>query len=288
MTDLPLIALVTIIFLLAIAVAAFLHRKHRLIWREIWELRKVMSDSRSHDSHEFESAFKQLAKSRFTGEPRLQLMLPSQHGEDVLLWNYFGRKTSGCYLEIGAFDGVKFSNTYFFEAIGWSGILVESVPEFCDRARKNRPFSKVVNVAVGGKERDSVIMQVAEGDADYIGAFSFVGDGTERDKLARVQARQGRVRAERVACTTLDAIASELRDSIDFITVDVEGLELEILESFSLGKFEPQVLVVEDNSHGVDKRVSELLCKNGYVEKYRRGPNVFYARLDDDREFSWA
>ena len=61
-------------------------------------------------------------------EQKLPLKFQSQWCEDILLYNLFKKKPTGFYIEIGAFDGVRLSNTYFFECIGWTGLLVEPQP----------------------------------------------------------------------------------------------------------------------------------------------------------------
>ncbi len=71
---------------------------------------------------------KQLLLVETSKELHLPARLPSEDGEEIILYNFFGRKNTGFYLEIGAYNGVELSNTYFFEAIGWNGILIEPDP----------------------------------------------------------------------------------------------------------------------------------------------------------------
>ena len=52
----------------------------------------------------------------------------AQFGEDLLLAEHFGHREQGTYVEVGAHDGVRNSNTYLFEQRGWSGVLVEPDP----------------------------------------------------------------------------------------------------------------------------------------------------------------
>ena len=54
----------------------------------------------------------------------------SQHGEDFLIHKIFKGKTNGYYVEIGCLDGIEFSNTYFFEKIGWKGACIEAHHDF--------------------------------------------------------------------------------------------------------------------------------------------------------------
>src|SRR5207248_10404646 len=113
--------------------------------------------------NEIVAARKESALATIREEARLPLMMPSQNGEDLLLWNFFGRKKRGFYVDVGAYDGVGFSNTYFFEAIGWSGVLVEAVPDLYRAAASARPHSRVVHAAAGNGS-GSITLTVVEGE----------------------------------------------------------------------------------------------------------------------------
>ena len=68
----------------------------------------------------------------------------AQHGEDAQLAARFGNKRGGYYVEVGALDGEKLSNTYFFEKeLGWTGVLVEADPRQAENCSKTRPGSVV-------------------------------------------------------------------------------------------------------------------------------------------------
>ena len=55
----------------------------------------------------------------------------AQFGEDRILWQVFRRRPSGYFIEVGAYDGVTLSNTYFLEQMGWCGLLVEPILPLC-------------------------------------------------------------------------------------------------------------------------------------------------------------
>src|ERR1017187_5507645 len=62
----------------------------------------------------------------------------SQSGEDLLLWEYFGARTNGFFLEAGANHPTKLSQTWLFELHGWKGILVEPLAKNCELLRQHR------------------------------------------------------------------------------------------------------------------------------------------------------
>lgn len=90
-----------------------------------------------------------------------------------------------------------------------------------------------------------------------------------------------------VPCLTLDDILKDCEKSIDFISIDVEGAELEVLLGFDIEKFQPRVLVIEHHADEKDSAVKSLLAAYGYVDKLRVGSNTFYTRADDKGIFKW-
>ena len=72
----------------------------------------------------------------------------SQQGEDAYLWNYFGDLCGGSYIELGALDGMTYSNSHVFKELNWSGVLIEASPINAAKLTKNRPNDICVNTAV--------------------------------------------------------------------------------------------------------------------------------------------
>lgn len=280
------LAVLVIISSLSLAGAFFyLRHKNRLIWRQLWKIEEEFKKETSQIKNDFEQALKQFSISHIRKDCRLPLAMPSQQGEDVLLWNFFERKMTGYYVEVGAFDGVTHSNTYFFEAIGWHGILVEAGPENYSKCISARPHSQVIHGAVGLQDKDTVDFTVAEGLGD-VGAFSYVGHHV--GLKGRVEARGGTVRTVSVPAMTLNQILSDVREKIDFVSIDVEGMELEVLQGLDVDRVRPRVFLVEDNSQGRDVLVGDFLRNHGYEERYRRGQNVFYVQEGDPGKFAWV
>lgn len=73
----------------------------------------------------------------------------SQKGEDLILLSWFNGMCGGKYLEMGALDGITYSNSYVFEAaLEWDGLLVEIIPPSFQKLQYNRPFNVLVNAGV--------------------------------------------------------------------------------------------------------------------------------------------
>jgi FkbM family methyltransferase len=260
-----------------VAVAALARLGHRRVWREVFRLRAELVALH----RELVAARKACVLATAAPSPRLPLMMPSQNGEDVVLWEFFEGKRDGFYVEVGAYDGVGFSNTYFFEAVGWDGLLVEAVPSLHQAACQSRPNSRVVHAAAG-RQAGTVRLTVVEGEG---GVATLSSATPDRQRIVR---EGGRMREIDVPLVRLDSLLEDVRQPIDFVSIDVEGLELAVLEGFDLQRFAPRVLVVEDNAQGADPRVPEYLGRHGYVERFRLEQNAFYTRRDDVRPIGWS
>lgn len=251
------------------AAAIVVRGKYRQLWSEIFRLRQ------QYDSlhPQLVGARKEIALLQI-GETRLPPHMPSQNGEDLLLWDLFDRKRTGFYVDVGAYDGVGFSNTYFFEAIGWTGVLVEAAPELYERCLAARPNSTVVHAAAGARN-GSVAFTVADGKNGVATLSSMVPD------RARIAREGGHERIVEVPLKKLDDILVGVTEPVDFVSIDVEGAELEVLQGFDLDRFRPRILIIEDNSGGADARVSAYVAARGYRPSFHVEQNVFYTR--DDR-----
>jgi FkbM family methyltransferase len=197
----------------------------------------------------------------------------SQHGEDSLLSKIFGIKTGTC-VEVGANDGVTFSNTLHFEQQGWTCVLVEPTPRLCTSIRRTR-HSKLFECAASFG-RGEAVLNVADG----LELYSSV---EKTSTMAHAIAAQARPQEQiRVPTRTLDDMLDEAGvRSVDFVTIDVEGHELSVLKGFTISRWQPRVVIVEDNTDLKDTPVCELMRRAGYVRFYRSGGNDWYASKSD-------
>jgi FkbM family methyltransferase len=196
----------------------------------------------------------------------------AQNGEDRWLDAHFGGKREGFFVEVGAYDGVRFSNSYFFEQRGWRGVLVEPDPAMAERCRTARSRSMVYACAVGapGSSTEVVFFQVTGGEVYSTTRL----DPSHRQRLQRLGLPWREVR---VPMRTLDAILDEVSaPKIDFVTIDVEGGELDVLRGFDLGRWKPQVVVVETNAPRRDPAIGRYFVSRGYAYHHSIDVNDFY------------
>jgi FkbM family methyltransferase len=165
----------------------------------------------------------------------------SQHGEDRWLNKYFAGRTNGFFVEVGAYDGMVLSNSYFFETIGWGGILVEPHPRKAQLCRENRPGSHVFECAAVASSKTTQIelLDVPAGEV-----YSTVAP-TEAH-LQRLRDYGLDSRRIVVSARTLDSILEEVNPScLDFVSIDVEGAEIQVLQGFDIRRWNPRLVMVE-------------------------------------------
>lgn len=220
------------------------------------------------------------ARARIPNLPQ-DISTYSQHGEELYIWQQLGFKPSGFFIEIGAYDGVRLSNSYFFERIGWKGILIEAHPELAKQCQLNRPNSTTLHAALGETDGGSVNFSMVSGKTG-IDTLSFVS--TSEKQLLRIKSNGGKIRNVKVHQRSLDSLLQEFKISeVDFISIDVEGVELDILKGANLSTQKPRLLLIEDNSSGANRNVFDYLGCYGYNKIMTIGCNDFYLLNNNHR-----
>lgn len=215
------------------------------------------------------------------GTPRLKMppaMYYSQFGEDRILFGLLGFKKDGWCVEVGANDGVHGSTTLYFEKLGWTCVLIEPNPDLAAKLRAERS-AKVFEYAASSDAGEATLL-VAEG-AEFAHGVSTVCVGEEA--VAKLNSYGFSARPVAVRSARLDAILdeAEARPPIDFMSIDVEGHELEVLKGFTVERWKPRIVIVEDNAQFADPAVRNHLARSGYRPFLRTGVNDWYARRED-------
>lgn|GEM_PF-271824 len=200
----------------------------------------------------------------------VQTWLRSQYGDELVVWHLLSRKTAGYYVEAGAYDGVTYSNTYFLEQIGWTGLLVEPATSAFEKCRAARPRSKVVQAVLGSQGVTGTTSFCAVNGPGDVGAYSF---GPCSRPAADVTRRGGSVTIERVpTCSLDDLLSAERPERIDFLSLDVEGAELDVLKGANLQRWRPTIIGIEGDRIDVRKYLTRL----GYERVLRLDGNTYY------------
>ncbi|MEP6911398.1 MAG: FkbM family methyltransferase [bacterium] len=172
----------------------------------------------------------------------------SSAGEDMILRHLVGSdKMDGFYVDVGAYHPVRSSNTYFFYLNGWRGINIEARPG--SRALFDKVRPRDVNLELGVSRQPGEMTYYLVGEDSTMNSFS-------REFLEHI-GMLGEVKREiPVAVLPLtQVLESHLPrgQHIDFMSVDVEGHDLSVLESNDWSRFRPKFLVVEDAQTDVNK-----------------------------------
>jgi FkbM family methyltransferase len=164
----------------------------------------------------------------------------SQDGEDLILRRLFERQKFGFYVDVGAHHPFRFSNTCFFHRAGWMGINIDPNPDAIKTFRRDRPSD--INVCVGVSD--------TAGDLSFH-FFNEPALNTFDDCLAAERAQLPGYRlleTRSVPVRRLDDLLTEYlpqHQNIDFLSVDVEGMDLSVLRSNDWSQFRPRILLVE-------------------------------------------
>jgi len=199
----------------------------------------------------------------------------AQFGEDKILNQIFNKKGGNC-VEVGGFDGVTGSNTYFFENLGWRCLIVEPMPDFCQKIREARSCD-VAEIAASEKAGEVEF---------YVAAGVETLSTLEKDDkhFARIKSLSDEeIKKITVRTARLDDILSERGiTDIDFMTIDVEGHEMSVLSGMSFDAISPRIVIIEDNSNGEDAQVKKFMESVAYRRFKRTGCNDWYAKKNDE------
>ena len=184
----------------------------------------------------------------------------SQLGQDLEVLKFYNNKREGFFIEIGASDGIELSNTYLLEKMyNWKGICVEPIPESFNLLCKNRLNSLCCNKAVYSESNTEVIFDIANYHLLLSGISSHIDRHRDRVNSNKTQ----------IIVTTISF--NDLLEKynaplfIDYLSLDTEGSELEILKSVDLQKYTFGLIDVEHNY--IEPRrsqIRDLLTSNGY------------------------
>ncbi|WP_284180317.1 FkbM family methyltransferase [Rhabdaerophilum sp. SD176] len=195
----------------------------------------------------------------------------AQNHEDIMLWRLFGQGKPGFYVDVGAQDPEIDSVTKLFYDHGWSGLNVEPVAEYAEKLKSERPRDINLDCLVGASDAVLTFFHV-EG----------TGLSTTRRDLAELYSQQGKtVLEEQREVLRLQTLFERYAVAeVDFLKVDTEGSEADVLKGLDFGRVRPKVLIVEStlpNTREENHQEWEPhLLENGYHLAYRDGLNRFY------------
>ena len=168
----------------------------------------------------------------------------SQAGQDKMIKkNFFDGKKKGFFIEIGAYDGISGSNCYHFERfLNWDGIAIEPSNIQFEKLKKNRKC-KVLNNAISNEVKEVEFIEVTEG----LTQMSGINDSSfERNFKIISNNRASKTDSTKLKTITFDDIVPKNKD-IDYLSIDIEGGEMNLLKSIDFQTNRIKVISVENN-----------------------------------------
>ncbi|CUU79955.1 methyltransferase%2C FkbM family [Campylobacter hyointestinalis subsp. hyointestinalis] len=207
----------------------------------------------------------------------------SQEGEDMILNRLFEYKNNGFYVDIGAHHPFRFSNTYLFYKKGWRGINVDAMPNSMKVFNKFRP--RDINIECGvanisklnDRKNKRPIMTYYIFNEPALNGFNV---GLEEKFKNHPQFFLER--KVQIPVFSLEEILENnlpKNTTIDFMSIDVEGLDYEVLQSNNFEKYRPNVLLVEAWESGLDDIITSEIytfLKNKKYDLYAKSVNTLF------------
>lgn len=211
-------------------------------------------------------------------------------GLSEIYTRYFGYKEDGVFVEIGAFDGEQYSNTCGLADLGWSGLYIEPVVKFFNQCRKRH----IKNVEV-----DVLNLAVGDFNGEVIIYLADAWSTTSQRALAnykRIGWWKGKGEEDLIQMVTLNRLLDtyHILPGFDLLTIDVEGSEWDVVKSFDIDYWRPQMVIIE--LHDVSLKYEPIrdealqvvgfFAQHGYRIVYKDLGNTIYVADELERRAS--
>jgi FkbM family methyltransferase len=190
----------------------------------------------------------------------------SQNKQDEYIYNRYFKEYDGdkTFLEIGADDGIRFSNCKFFEeSLGWNGIAIEARKSAYEKLKQNRNCI-CINAVLSDKEEETDFMELK----GYGLGLSGLVDKYDKRHLTRIESEkknENHIGSEIIKVKTVklgDILKEHNMNHIDFLSIDTEGSELDILKTVDFNKISIDVITIEDNYN--DPKLTKFFIDKNY------------------------
>ena len=204
----------------------------------------------------------------------------SQCGQDQwLIDRIFHHKRQGVFVEVGANDGITYSNTLLLEnKYDWTGMLIEPHPLAFATLKKNRPKCLLVNKAVS-TQTQNVPFQCINGYSEMLSGMVHTYDSRHQARIAR------ELNEKRGTSSVISVETVSLRDlfqkydirHIDYLSIDVEGAEQEVLDTIDFSQVTIDVIGVEVNYPEFQDPLETWMKQRNYAFLKKKGDDCFFS-----------
>lgn len=200
-------------------------------------------------------------------------MFYSQDKQDLYLeTNVFKGYKNGTFIDVGAHDGKRINNTlYFEENNNWKGINIEPIKEVYDNLIANRPKCININCAVYNKNSEEIEFIRNIGYTEMISGIKETFDPRHANRLKNENNHFGSsTTIIKVPTKTLESICNDHNIShVNYLSIDVEGAEYEVIQSINFEKVFIDVIGFENNYNDTSIPIVEFLEKRKYQVIHR-------------------
>lgn len=205
----------------------------------------------------------------------------SQEGEDMVLRRVFEGKKSGFYVDVGAHHPKRFSNTFLFYKRGWRGINIDPMPGSMRLFQKWRP--RDTNLELGIAETEGSLNYYVFNEPALNGFVESLS--IERDKSASTYRIEKTINIGVLPLAAVFSSHLPENQKIDFLTIDVEGLDFQVIKSNDWSKYRPSFVLVEILKSNLDALsddpISIFMRKIGYEIYAKQMNTVFFRKVHD-------
>lgn len=204
----------------------------------------------------------------------------SQAGQDKFVYEcFFENKKNGFFLDIGAHDGMSFSNTYFFEKdLGWKGICFEPLPHLFKKLQECRNCI-CINACVSNQEGTVPFLHLDSCDEMLSGMCGTYDERQLQIVMNDIACLGGECKILQLPSVNINKVLKDHQVThVDFLSLDTEGSELEILKSIDFSLVTIDVITVENNYN--ELHVKEFLEEHGFIFVTRLHVDDVYVRSD--------
>ena len=204
----------------------------------------------------------------------------SQFGEDKKILKLFKEKTNGTYLDLGCFHPLRQNNTYLLYKLGWKGINIDLNPLTIELFNVARPNDINICVAISKKKGPK--------DLFFDNELSSLNTINKNHTLFLKRAfNQIKLKKRKIKTNTLNNILKKYKiNEIDFMNIDIEGNELEVLKTINFNKINIKVICIEIVNYEFyskkikinKKKIFNILKRNKYNLRFKTFVNYIFVK----------
>ena len=188
----------------------------------------------------------------------------SQCGEDKFILNFFKKKKYGSYLDIGAYNPIKFNNTFLLFKKGWSGTNIDLNKTSIDLFNILRP--KDVNICAAISSKENKVKVNIENIFSPLNTISL--NRSKKLNQENIKKNSYFVRTKK--------IKNLIKNKFDFLNIDIEGKDFEVLKSINLNFYKPKLICIEVLNKSKLIKLKKYIKQYKYIYIKNLGPSYFF------------